>query len=90
MFGLSDAEIHQIKNLIHSNGSTLALLFGSRAKGNYKAGSDVDIAVNSNETKISYILNEESNLPYYFDIVNIKKIKNKKLLDHIDTIGKSF
>ena len=87
MFGLSDSELCQIRSLLQSSGITKAFIFGSRAKGNYKVGSDVDIAIDGDETKASYLLNEESQLPYYFDIVNINKIKNKNLLDHIKRVG---
>jgi uncharacterized protein len=75
MFGLKNNEINEIKTVLKTNGANTALLFGSRATGNHKRGSDIEIAVDTNETKISYILNEESSMPYFFDIVNISKIK---------------
>ena len=87
MFGLSDNELKEIKEIIKANGETKAILFGSRAKGNYKKGSDIDIAVDKNEKIISYKLNEESNLIYYFDIINIKKISNQNLINHINRVG---
>lgn len=71
-----------------------AYIFGSRAKGNFKNGSDVDIALKgklldrSIINHISYILNEETLMPYKFDIVNYDKIKSDELLSHIDRIGK--
>lgn len=66
------------------------LFFGSRAKGNYKKGSDIDIAIIGNERKLSYQLNEEGNLPYFFDIINLEKITNKDLLVHINRVGKKI
>lgn len=87
MFGLKDEEINQIKTLLRANGVDNALIFGSRAKGNYKQGSDIDIAIDKDENRISYLLNEETNLAYYFDVVNLNKIKNKNLIEHIKRIG---
>ncbi len=90
MFGLKDEELKQIKQFLKKSDTNTSFVFGSRAKGNHKIGSDVDIAIDGDETKASYLLNEESNLPYYFDIVNINKIKNKNLLDHIKRTGVLF
>jgi predicted nucleotidyltransferase len=64
------------------------IVFGSRAKGNYKKGSDVDLAIIGNEKKLSYYLNEETNLPYFFDVINLQKITNKNLIEHIKRVGK--
>lgn len=71
-----------------------AILFGSRAKGNYKPGSDVDIAIkgpkieHSCVASLSYILNEESSLPYFFDIVHFEQIAEPELVQHIERVGK--
>lgn len=71
-----------------------AILFGSRAKGNYKAGSGVDIAIKGHKIEhscvagLSYILNEESSLPYFFDIVHFEQIDEPELVQHIERVGK--
>lgn len=71
-----------------------AIIFGSRAKGNHKKGSDVDIALKGENldyemiSTISFELNEESSLPYYFDIVHFDEITEKKLTEHIDRVGR--
>ncbi|TAE14879.1 MAG: nucleotidyltransferase domain-containing protein [Bacteroidetes bacterium] len=73
-----------------------AYLFGSRAKGNYHTGSDVDIAVAgasipSNVIRtIHYWLNEETPMPYKFDVVNIATISEVALQEHIQRVGKLF
>jgi predicted nucleotidyltransferase len=70
-----------------------AVLFGSRAKGNYKPGSDVDIAIKGEKiehacvSRLSDILNEESLLPYYFDIVHFEQITEPELVQHIERVG---
>ena len=67
-----------------------ALIFGNRAKSNYENGSDMDIVlkgINLDHDTIncvSYFLNEESDTPYRFDILNFNKITNKDLVSHIN------
>ena len=68
-------------------------IFGSRAKGNYKNGSDIDLvllgAKINTETplKLSYLLNEETNMPYQFDILNFHSISEPALIQHINRVG---
>ena len=69
------------------------ILFGSRAKGTYKRGSDIDLAISgaavsySIINELSYLLNEESTLPYYFDLLNLADIRSPALLSHIADHG---
>ncbi len=69
------------------------VLFGSRAKGNYKPGSDVDLAVKGDRitprivAQLSDLLNEELPLPYFFDVVHYNTLESKPLADHIDRVG---
>lgn len=70
------------------------VVFGSRAKGNYKLGSDVDLAIYGDEidfnivAKLHYMLEEQGPLPYMFDVVNYSELENKELKEHIDRVGK--
>jgi len=70
-----------------------ACIFGSRAKGNFKNGSDVDIALKGKQlsfmivARINSILNEETSMPYKFDVLNYETITNNELKVHIDRIG---
>ena len=71
-----------------------AIIFGSRAMGNYKKGSDIDLAIvgdqitDQTKTRLSSILNQELPIPYFIDVVDYKSISNKDLVKHIDTEGK--
>lgn len=93
-FGLLDTDIETIVQTL-SNYSKVkhAYIFGSRAKGNFKNGSDVDIALKGEELdfdtliEISNVLNEETRMPYKFDIFNYHSIKESALLEHIDRVG---
>jgi uncharacterized protein len=96
-FGLIDSDLVFLSNLFQKYTSIdEVIIFGSRAKGNYKNGSDVDLAIKSqsigNEelNAMDDALNENSNLPYKFDIVHYEKIQTPELKDHIDRVGKSL
>ena len=97
MFGLKENNIAEIKTILMQFPEVKsAKIFGSRAKGNYKNGSDIDIALfgeNMSTTiawKISGILNEETIMPYHFDILSYKNLKNNDLVSHIDRVGLGF
>lgn len=97
MYGLLDSDLKFIlKGLRSFPEIESAILFGSRAMGNYKKGSDVDIAVvgNSISGKVMFelddLLNEVYPLPYFFDILHYEEIANEKLLEHINMIGKEI
>ena len=90
MFGLTQKEVKQIKDVLNTNNISKSIIFGSRAKNTYKNGSEIDLAIIGNEKKISYYLYEETNLPYFFDIVNLEKIKNPNLKEHIRRVGISI
>ncbi|MGB3293679.1 MAG: nucleotidyltransferase domain-containing protein [Phormidesmis sp.] len=72
------------------------ILFGSRAKGTYQQGSDVDLAISaisgkgithSTVLRLSESLNEERPLPYFFDVVNYDSLEDEPLQQHIDRVG---
>jgi predicted nucleotidyltransferase len=68
------------------------ILFGSRAKGTAKAGSDIDLAVIGDGIGFREICQlgtklDDLDLPYEIDIVNYNTISNTKLKEHIDRVG---
>lgn len=92
--GLRQNDIQIIVSVLqHHPEVTEVYLFGSRAKGNFRTGSDVDLALKGDKltaeivSSISYQLNEETTLPYKFDVLNYHTISNKNLKEHIDRIG---
>ena len=96
-YGLTPSHINLITDVFKDHqGIEQVILFGSRAKGNYKPGSDVDFAVvGSNMTardinNISYQLNEETVLPYYFDVLEYSAISSEELIHHINEYGIPF
>lgn len=95
MYGLLDRDIHYILKAIKQfEEIEKVILFGRRAMGNYKKGSDVDIAVCGEHItdrliyQLNDLLNEVYPLPYFFDILHFEKINNPTLIEHINSVGK--
>lgn len=90
--GLSSEEMRTLCDALKMFPSVqTAVLFGSRAKGTFSRGSDVDLAVKGcSETEViavSATLNEEVPLPYFFDVVACERISSPDLLEHIHRVG---
>jgi len=70
-------------------------LYGSRAKGNFKNGSDIDLTLkgdNISLTVLNSIVNQIDDLllPYSFDLSIFNKITNPDLIEHISRVGLVF
>lgn len=71
-----------------------AVIFGSRAKGNYRSGSDIDIAIIGEQiifdtiSRLHSMLEDQGPLPYLFDIVDYTHLNHQELINHIDRVGK--
>lgn len=71
------------------------LLYGSRAKGNYRPGSDIDLTLDAPTLTLTQMLSIESQiddlmLPYKVDLSLLHQITNTDLLDHIHRVGVLF
>ena len=72
------------------------ILFGSRAKGNYKKGSDIDLAIKGKNSSPSLALNlkaylnEELPIPYFVDVIDYNSLNYQELKEHINRVGKPF
>jgi predicted nucleotidyltransferase len=95
-FGLKSKTISKI-NAIFAKYPQVeeVLLYGSRAKGNFKNGSDIDLAIKGKKLTLAIInkINHEIDnllLPYSFDVSIIGQINNSDLIDHIKRMGKRF
>jgi len=92
-FGLESEDIIKIKNVFAAIPAVeKAVIFGSRAMGNFKTGSDIDIAVSGNLSFNDLLDLDEKlallGLLYRFDIQNLSSIKDPDVLDHIKRTGK--
>ena len=94
--GLKDQQIENIKKVFSKyDHIDEVLIYGSRALGNYKIASDIDIAIkgenldSTDEMRITFDL-DDLLLPYKFDINIYNRIKNQELRRHIDQFGKKI
>ncbi len=97
IFGLKGNDLESIIAVLQQHDDVEeAIIFGSRAKGNFKNGSDVDIVLKGSGIShgvvrnIGYLLNEETQMPYKFDIINYHTIANAGLREHVTRVGVSF
>ena len=71
------------------------ILYGSRAKGNYRPGSDIDLCLQAPTLQLSQQLEIENNLddlllPWKIDLTLRHNIENPALLEHIERDGVSL
>ncbi len=95
-FGLKD----EIVARIHSVFSKFpeiekALVYGSRAKGNFKSGSDIDLTLLGANIDLKTLNRielaiDELMLPWTFDISIFNHLDNPDLIDHIKRVGEVF
>jgi len=95
-YGLKKSDRDSI-NLLFAKYDSIekVLLYGSRAKGNYYNGSDIDMVLIGKNLSLSTLFNieielDELMLPYKIDLSIFDKIENLELLEHIKRIGKFF
>lgn len=95
MYGVKENTWNLIVNEIKKNAEIeSAIIFGSRAKGNYLKGSDIDIALKGKSitdsllTRLSRRINMELPIPYKVDLILYERLTNKNLIDHINECGK--
>ena len=92
-FGLSDTVIKELQDVFrrHANIEKV-LIFGSRSKGNYRAGSDIDLAVIGKDIDYNLLLSilceiDDLDLLYTVDLLDYQKKKGTPIGDHIDRVG---
>ena len=94
VYGLSQQALQQIKQCLASfSAIEQAILYGSRALGSFRPGSDIDMVIIGQQFSHQNLLQlltalDDLLLPYSFDISRIQDIENKDLLSHIARVGK--
>jgi predicted nucleotidyltransferase len=94
-YGLSDRTMETLTALFKKySGIREVILYGSRALGTHRNGSDIDITLRTDEsfafTDLLHLMGDfdESPLPYMADISIYQDIENTDLKAHIDRVGK--
>jgi predicted nucleotidyltransferase len=92
-YGLLESDIGDIIGILKNfQKINKLILFGSRAKGTYNEGSDIDLAISGKDLKLNDIIDaliemEELLLPNKFDLIIYESIEDQSLKEHIDRIG---
>lgn len=95
-FGLPDQTLATIRGILAEYPEVeVATIYGSRAMGTHRPGSDIDltlIGVRLTERHLSEIAGrlDESDIPYLVDLSLRQSIQNPNLLAHIDRVGAAF
>jgi len=94
--GLSADTVERIVSVLtHHPEINKAVLYGSRAKGNYRNGSDIDLTLFGDGINFSLLTRLDNELddlllPYKFDISQFANLTHPALLDHIRRLGVVF
>jgi len=92
-YGLSDNTLRQIRQALAQYPQIeQALLYGSRAKGNFKPGSDIDLTLKGDQLNLNLLGDVEQSLddlllPYEIDLSLYAQLGHAELIDHIDRVG---
>lgn len=95
-FGLSESVIKELHDVFRRYANIeKVLIFGSRSKGNYRTGSDIDLAIVGKNIDYRQLLDvqcaiEELDLLYTIDLLDYQQKKGTPIGDHIDRIGQVF
>ncbi|OEZ63240.1 nucleotidyltransferase domain-containing protein [Duganella sp. HH105] len=96
LFGLKTSVVHSMGAVFSAFPEvTQAILYGSRAKGNFRRGSDIDLCLIGDGLNLPLLLKIENQLddlllPYKIDLSIRDRIDNPELLAHIERAGVSF
>jgi predicted nucleotidyltransferase len=95
-YGLSDKTIEQMHAVLFNFPEVdKAVLYGSRAKGNFKSGSDIDLTLLGNGLSLTILHKIENELddlllPYKIDLSIFEQIADPDVVDHIRRVGVVF
>jgi len=94
--GLSEETLGKIQRTLERFPQvSRAVVYGSRAKGCYNPGSDIDIALEGENLDLVVVAQldealDDLLLPYFFDITVLQQVENPDLLEHIQRVGKTI
>jgi predicted nucleotidyltransferase len=95
-YGLAEETVLKISQvMVQFPAVEEVVIYGSRAKGNFKASSDIDIVLKGNDINLQLLSRitlklDDLLLPYKFDLSIYNHIVNSELLDHIDRVGQTL
>lgn len=96
MYGLNKKDIEKIQDLFTKYPEIeKAIIYGSRAKGKHREGSDIDLSLVGEFLDLNTLLRIEHQvddllLPYKVDLSLFHKIEDNDLIHHIERVGIIF
>ncbi len=86
--GIQPLVMREIRELAQKYNLDKVILFGSRARGDYKSRSDIDLAISGGDCiRFSLEVEESTSTLLFFDIVNLDGVVQKELLESIQREG---
>lgn len=95
-FGLSDKTLESILGVLKKYPNIeKCIVYGSRATGNFRNGSDIDLTLIGENLTLTELLKIENELddlllPYQIDLSIFHKINHEGLIEHITANGQVF
>jgi predicted nucleotidyltransferase len=87
--GINPQVVKEIQDLARKYSVNKVILFGSRARGDFKRTSDIDLAVIGGDfDRFALDVNEETSTLLEFDIVDLKQPIQHELRDSIEMEGR--
>lgn len=96
MFGLPTETVEKLRHVFQQHPSIQrALIYGSRAKGNYRPASDIDLTIEGEALGLTELFTIETQiddllLPWMVDLSLLHQIDNPDLVEHIRRVGMTF
>lgn len=91
--GLSQTTLDKLNSVfLQHKAISSVLIYGSRAKGNYRQGSDIDLTIKGSVLEFAELMQIEDqiddlSLPYTVDLSQYAQLSNIDLIEHIDRVG---
>lgn len=91
--GLNDRTVKKICDVLDRYQKVeQAILYGSRAKGNFRPGSDIDLSLRGDSISFKelseiYAELDDLYLPYSIDLSVFERLTHDKLKEHIERVG---
>lgn len=95
-YGLSDTTVERIREVLaHFPAVEKAVLYGSRAKGTHRPGSDIDLTLCGSGLGRTHLAQidealDDLLLPYNIDLSEMASLTHPALPDHIGRVGVVF
>jgi uncharacterized protein len=95
-FGLKPSTIARVNAVFAAHPKVeQVLVYGSRAKGNFRHGSDIDLTITGEDVTLFELMKIETELddlllPYKIDLSLLHKISDVDVREHIGRVGRVF